>query len=129
MKKFLIINIVLLLFIPVLLTAQVKKPFIAKDKETIKGIFETIDKSKYRIELGKGQIYGERQLSDAAMNTLRQGKVPVPAIANSLAATYIPATHFWYVITKSKPEDDLESILGTANAARLEAIINKYRSD
>lgn len=104
---------------------EIKKPLTAKDKEAVIEIFKTINERLYSFEVG-GVSYGKKDFSPSAKKALQLGKQNV-LVANSIVANYVPKTDFWYVISKSAaPANTLEGILGKANTARLNALINKY---
>lgn len=96
----------------------------AKDKATIIEIFKTIESFLYRIEFDKEESYGSKFIGSSTEN-LRIGKqVPV---SNAISETYYPTFNFWFVVMKpASPAEGLEGIFGKQNAARLQAIINKY---
>jgi hypothetical protein len=134
MKKLILLNVILSFLLHTSIPAQeipnvpapeIKKPMTSKDKEVIVEIFKSADETRYRLEFSPGEIYGKKSVSVSDWGKLRSG-IDVP-IVQSIAATYIPKTNFWYVFTRAKKSSDqLETLLGKSNAAKLNALINKY---
>ena len=101
------------------------KELSAKDKEVIIGIFKTLSEDQYRFEFSKDENYGMKVLPKAMWYSLRSGNKET--FAGSIVQNYYPAINFWYVINNPKsPGQGIEDVFGKANAARLQAIINKY---
>ena len=99
----------------------------AKDKSAINDIFKTIGVRNFRMEFGLNEAYGSYLLPDPVVKALRSGSHIDSDIlvTDDLYKSYQPQLSFWYYLDRSRSEG-LEGIFGKANAARLNAIINKY---
>lgn len=107
-------------------TEKSAKTLTAKDKDVIKEIFKTIGANQYHMGFEKNEAYGVYQLPAGLLNALRTGsRIDADDVTGGLYKTYQPDLAFWYYINW-KSSAGLESVFGKANAARLQAIINKY---
>ena len=103
------------------------KELSAKDKEVIIEIFKTLSEDQYRFEFSENENYGAKVLPKAMWYSLRSGKKG--SLSGSIVQNYYPAINFWFVVNNPKPPGEgLEGVFGKANAARLQAVINKYTS-
>jgi hypothetical protein len=101
------------------------KVISAKDKADINELFKTsIGIRYYRMEFDNRDAYGAFELSDPIVNALRKGyQLDHDLVAGQTYKSYQPNLAFWYFINKA---GSLEGVLGKANAARFNAILNKY---
>jgi hypothetical protein len=104
---------------------KVAKEVSAKDKEVIVEIFKTLYEEQYRFEFSKEESYGKKPVGKMSPASLRNGGQVT--ISNSIVKTYYPTMNFWFAVNNPKPPaEGLSGVFGKANAARLEAIVNKY---
>ena len=104
---------------------KLAKELSAKDKEVVIGIFKALNEDQYRFEFSKDETYGAKVLPKALWYSLRS--VKEATFSGSIVQNYYPAVNFWFVVNNPKPPaEGLEGLFGKANAARLQAIINKY---
>lgn len=133
MKKYLLQATVLLLMIIAVSFSKSAAPtprtIAAKDKTTIKEIFKTIGVRNFRMEFGNNESYGSYVLNDQVIKAFRSGSyIDTDLLATGdLYKSYQPGLAFWYYINRSSSEG-FEGIFGKANAARLNAVINKYKA-
>lgn len=106
-------------------TTATAKILTKKDKDVIVEVFKTIDIHSYRFSFGESELYGKGVLPIQFPASLRNGGQPT--LSGHLVKSYYPTVNFWYVVAEpAKPDEGLERIFGKANAARLNAVINKY---
>lgn len=101
------------------------KVISAKDKADINELFKTgVGIRYYRMEFADREVFGAFQLNETIANALRKGyQLDHDMVSGQVYKSYQPQLAFWYFINKT---GSLESVLGKANAARFQAIINKY---
>ena len=106
-------------------TTTTAKTLTQKDKEVIIEIFKTIDVKLYHFSFSQSETYGKGVLPIPFPASLRNGGQPT--LSGHIVKSYYPTVNFWYVVAEpAKPAEGLEGIFGKANAARLNAVINKY---
>jgi hypothetical protein len=103
------------------------KVISTKDKADINEIFRSsVGLRNYRMEFGNGETFGAFELNSTIAYKLRKGyQLDLDDFSGQLYKTYQPKLAFWYFVNKSGTEG-VEAVLGKANAARLQAVINKY---
>lgn len=106
-------------------TITAPKILTAKDKAVVIEIFKNIHEEDYRMEFSNKELYGKRELPDSYIHALRTGNLLEDISNNYLFQTLQPKAGFWFFIQKDK-NLKLEGVFGKANAARLQAVINKY---
>lgn len=107
-------------------TITTPKSLTAKDKAVIVQIFnEMIFEDEYRMEFDNKEVYGKKELPDGYVNALRTGKITDDLPSTWLYQTLQPKAGFWFFTNKPKALG-MDNVFGKANAAKLQAIINKY---
>lgn len=106
-------------------TITTPKSLTAKDKAVIVEVFKTIREEDYRIKFNNKELYGKRELPDGYISALRTGKLLDDVTNSYLAQSLQPNAGFWFFINKDSSLK-LEDVFGKSNAARLQAVINKY---
>ena len=101
------------------------KILTAKEKSVIIEVFKNIDEEDYRMEFNNKELYGKRVLPDAYIQALRTGNLLEDIGTSNLFQTLQPKAGFWFFTNKDKSLG-LEGVFEKTNAARLQAIINKY---
>lgn len=105
--------------------AAATKEVSSKDKEVIIEVFKTLYESQYRFEFSKDEGYGKKPVGKMSPGSLRNGNQVT--ISNSIVKTYFPTMNFWFAVNNPQPPaEGLAGAFGKANAARLQAIVNKY---
>jgi len=107
-------------------TITTPKSITAKDKAVILEIFnKMIFEDEYRMEFDNKEVYGKKELNDSWINMLRTGNIGAKFPTTFLYKTLQPKTGFWFFTSKQKALG-MDNVFGKADAARLQAIINKY---
>lgn len=103
------------------------KTISAADKAVVIDIFRTLDQQYYYLEFEKGtEVYGTKTLVSADnLESIRKGLIPSGS-DHLIIESYYNQIGMVFIIGKTKSGISLETILGKTNAARLQAIINKY---
>lgn len=101
------------------------KELSAKDKAAFIEIFKSLPAQQYYLSFNTGgENYGTLVVPVVDVVRIRTGMAPVEP--DKYIYKWVGSIGLTYVILPTRSGSNLESVLGTANAAKVEALVKKY---